>query len=135
MKKLSILAFGAVLTVMQSAPIVVAEARVASHVVDGAWESSTGESRFHVVLCGEERTRLCAKLVWLREDMRTTINLKYLDTYVLLGALPRGPNSWQGPVRYAGETTMTNITAVTSNKLTLTGCKLMVCQTVEFKRM
>lgn len=135
MKKLLVLAFVAALAAVSGVPAVIAEGHSASHVVDGAWESSTGDSRFHVVLCGEERTRLCAKLVWLREDMRTATNLRYLDTYVLLGALPLGPNNWQGPVRYAGETTMTNITAVTSNKLTLTGCKLLVCQTVEFKRM
>lgn len=131
MSRFITLAFVAVLAVMQTAPVAMAE----GHLIDGAWESTTGESRYHVVLCGDERTRLCAKLVWLREDARTNINLRYLNTFVLLGARPIGPNSWQGPVNYAGEITMTNITAVTSNKITLTGCKLMICQTIEFKRL
>ena len=68
----------------------------------GTWQTLTGESRFEVTLCGDG-TEVCAKLVWLRDDARTTENLGYLNSYVLKGAKRALENKWRGSAEYMGE--------------------------------
>ena len=51
----------------------------------GAWEMTSGESRFKVSLCGDG-TELCAQLVWLRDDARSSANAPLLNKYVLMNA-------------------------------------------------
>lgn len=101
---------------------------------EGAWESATGESRYEVTMCGDG-TQLCAKLTWLRDDARTADNLQYLNKFVLHGAKASGPDTWQGTVDVNGEQATGSITVVSDNKLKLTGCRLILCQTVEFNRI
>jgi len=100
----------------------------------GAWESTTGESRYKVSMCGDG-TQLCAKLTWLRSDARTAENLQYLNKYVVRGAKASGPNSWKGSVSVNGESATGSITAIGTNKLRLIGCRIVLCQTMEFNRI
>ncbi|HEY8595619.1 MAG TPA: DUF2147 domain-containing protein [Devosiaceae bacterium] len=100
----------------------------------GKWQVTTGESRFQVTTCGDG-TELCAKLVWLRKDMRTAENLKYLNTYVLKGALPVDANKWRGTVQYQGQTVGGSLTLVDNDRMVLTGCQLVICQRIDFTRL
>lgn len=100
----------------------------------GTWQTATGESRYTVAYCGDG-TQLCAKLTWLREDARTSQNLAYLNDYVVTGAVPVADNQWTGRVRYDGDTFTGSVTMVSSDALTLKGCKGMFCQTLDFVRL
>jgi len=99
----------------------------------GSWEVSTGEARYKVMQCGDSG-EICAKLVWLREDARTKENLRYLNTYVVTGAVPARANKWTGTVNYEGEAIGGSVTMVNHNTLRLTGCKLIACNSFEFTR-
>lgn len=100
----------------------------------GVWQTTTGESRYKVVACGKNG-EICAKLIWLRDDARTADNLRYLDTYVVKGAIPVDANKWRGMVAYEGEQIRGSMTMVASNHMRLTGCKLIACTTLEFTRV
>ena len=100
----------------------------------GTWQSTTGESRYKVSYCGDG-TQLCAKLTWLREDARTAENLAYLNDYVVKGAVPAGDNRWKGRVNYEGDTYAGSVTMVSSNSMTLKGCKGVFCQSMRFTRL
>ncbi|HEV7718316.1 MAG TPA: DUF2147 domain-containing protein [Arsenicitalea sp.] len=100
----------------------------------GSWETSTGESRYKVSLCGDG-TALCAKLTWLRSDARTPANLPYLNTYVLRGAQQTRANKWQGTVAFQGKTLGGSLTLVSSDTIKLSGCQMVVCKSVEFHRI
>ena len=100
----------------------------------GKWQTSTGESRYEVSLCGDG-TRLCAKLTWLRSDARTAENVKYLNKYVVHGAKPLAPNKWRGTVNYAGEKIAGSVTLVAPDKMRLNSCMLVVCQSIDFHRI
>ena len=100
----------------------------------GSWQSAGGESRYEVTLCGDG-TKLCARLTWLRADMRTAENLQYLNTYVVRGARSINTNKWQGTINYAGEKIGGSVVLVNANKMRLTGCKLLACQTLDFNRV
>lgn len=99
----------------------------------GQWQSATGESRYEVTFCGG--AKLCARLVWLRSDVRTADNLRYLNKYVVRGATPTEDNKWSGTVLYAGESVGGSMTLLSPDKLRLSGCKLVMCQTLEFERI
>jgi len=114
--------------------IVVAPAGAADPVSPvGQWQTATGESRYEVSYC--YGTRLCARLTWLRADARTPENLAYLNTYVVLGARQTGANKWSGMVSYGGEHINGNMILLDSDSMRLNGCKLIMCQTVEFERI
>lgn len=98
----------------------------------GTWETSSGESRYKVVRCGDA---ICAKLVWLRKDARTPENLAYLNKWVVNGARPVDADSWKGTVRFEGKTVGGQMTLVSSNRMKLEGCQLMFCKTVDFRRV
>ena len=100
----------------------------------GKWRTTTGESQYEVTLCGDG-TRLCAKLTWLRADARTADNLAYLNKYVVRGAKPTSANKWRGIINYAGEKIGGSVTLISANRMRLNGCKLIVCQTMDFKRV
>lgn len=101
----------------------------------GTWQSATGESRYKVSYCGEDGNQLCARLTWLRADARTPENLPYLGAYVVKGAVPAGGDQWEGRVNYNGETFSGRVTMVSSDAMTLKGCKGMFCQSMEFNRI
>ncbi|MDB5562658.1 MAG: hypothetical protein JWN11_2076 [Hyphomicrobiales bacterium] len=99
----------------------------------GSWETSTGESRYKVSLCGDG-TALCAKLTWLRSDARTPDNLPYLNTYVLKGAQQTRANKWQGTVAFQGKSVGGSLTLVSSDTIRLSGCQVL-CKSLEFHRI
>lgn len=101
---------------------------------EGIWQTTTGESRFEVSLCGDG-TQVCAKLVWLREDARTAENLRYLDSYVLMGARRALENKWRGSAEYMGETIKGTLTLVGADVMTINGCKGALCQKFELTRI
>lgn len=100
----------------------------------GTWQSTTGEARYKVSLCGDG-TQLCAKLTWLRKDARTQSNLRYLNTYVVKGAQPVKDNTWKGAVTYNGATVSGSVTLVGRDALKLKGCALAFCQSLDFVRI
>jgi uncharacterized protein (DUF2147 family) len=100
----------------------------------GLWQTSTGESRFEVTLCGDG-TEVCARLVWLREDARTAENLPYLNSYVLMGAKRALENKWRGEAEYLGEVVKGTLTMVDADTMTLNGCKGALCQKFKLNRL
>ncbi|MCW5722957.1 MAG: DUF2147 domain-containing protein [Devosia sp.] len=100
----------------------------------GTWQTTTGESRYAVSLCGDG-TQLCAKLTWLRADARTPANLAMLNTMVVHEARSTDANKWRGTVRYEGQTVSGSLTLLGKNRMTLSGCKLIACQKVDFVRL
>ena len=100
----------------------------------GTWQTTTGESRYAVSYCGDG-TELCAKLTWLREDAKTPENLALLNKYVVQGAQATAQNKWRGTVSYDGHTVSGSVTLVNEDKLSLSGCKLIACQKVDFVRI
>ena len=100
----------------------------------GTWQTTTGESRYAVSYCGDG-TELCAKLTWLREDAKTPENLALLNKYVVQGAEPTAQNKWRGTVKYDGHTVAGSVTQISEDKLSLSGCKLIACQKVDFVRI
>jgi len=100
----------------------------------GTWQTTTGESRFEVTLCGDG-TEVCAKLVWLRPDARTPDNLAYLNSFVLLGAKRALENKWRGTAEYMGEVVKGTLTLVDADTITINGCKGALCQKFELTRI
>jgi uncharacterized protein (DUF2147 family) len=117
-----------------AALMTVSTAFAAGGTPTGTWQTTTGESRFQVTLCGDG-TQLCAKLVWLRDDARTAENLPYLDTYVLMGAKRVVGNKWRGEADYLGETVKGTLALVDEDTMTLNGCKGLVCQKFTLTRL
>jgi uncharacterized protein (DUF2147 family) len=100
----------------------------------GTWQSTTGESRYKVTLCGDG-TQLCARLTWLRQDARTPQNLQYLGKTVVNRAVPIAPNKWNGSVAYDGDMLKGSVIMVSANQLKLSGCKAVFCQSMNFVRV
>ena len=100
----------------------------------GTWQTTSGESRFEVTLCGDG-TQVCAQLVWLRDDARTSENLQYLNQYVLIGAKRAVENKWRGQAEYLGEVVKGTLTLVDGDTMTINGCKGALCQKFELNRL
>jgi uncharacterized protein (DUF2147 family) len=99
----------------------------------GRWEVTTGESRYDVVYCGEDR-QICAVLVWLREDQRTAENLALLHKYIVRHARPDGTQSWSGEVNLAGNTYAGTMRMLSRDLMLVQSCSGMLCQTFELSR-
>ena len=100
----------------------------------GNWQSSDGQASVKVTMCGDG-TQLCAKLTGLAGDARTAKNLQLLNTYVVERAAKADTNVWQGTVHLNGQTADGHITLVSSNTITVNGCQLGMCRTIEFRRV
>ncbi len=100
----------------------------------GTWQTTTGESRYTVSLCGDG-TQLCAKLTWLRADARTPENLELLNQYVVRNAKSTAQNKWLGTVHYDGKLVSGSVTLVSNSKMRLSGCKFVACQSVDFIKL
>ena len=74
-------------------------------------------------------------LVWLRDDARTSENLKYLNQYVLIGAKRAVENKWRGQAEYLGEVVKGTLTLVDGDTMTINGCKGALCQKFELTRL
>jgi uncharacterized protein (DUF2147 family) len=99
----------------------------------GTWQVTTGEARYAVMSCGNGK--LCAKLVWLRSDARTTQNIALLNHYVVSGARAEGGGKWSGDVTLNGNSYAGTMQMVSTNFMTLKGCSGILCQTYEFTRI
>ena len=99
----------------------------------GQWQVTSGEARYTVTSCGGDN--LCAKLVWLRSDARTSDNLALLNKYVVQGAQPAGSGTWNGAVTFNGHSYDGTMQLVSKNYMTLKGCSGILCQTYEFTRL
>ncbi|MDB5588295.1 MAG: hypothetical protein JWP26_3265 [Devosia sp.] len=111
-------------------------APVAAQVLSpvGTWQTTTGESRYKVSLCGDG-TQLCAKLTWLRADARTPENLALLNKPVVQNAKSIDENKWRGMVKYDGHEVLGSVTLVNANEMKLSGCQLVACKQVDFVRL
>ena len=99
----------------------------------GSWEVTTGESRYDVIYCGKQ-PQICATLVWLRKDQRTTENLALLHKYVVRHARPTGAQSWTGEVSLAGNTYRGTMTMLSEDLMVVRGCSGIFCKTFELAR-
>jgi uncharacterized protein (DUF2147 family) len=79
--------------------------------------------------------QLCAKLVWLRSDARSLVNLAFLNKYVVRGAQPTGKGTWAGNITLNGNSYAGTMKLVSKNFMTLKGCSGILCQTYEFTRI
>lgn len=100
----------------------------------GTWQSVDGTTRFEITLCGDG-TEVCAKLVYLSGEAATAENLQYLNQYVLLGAKRALENKWRGQAEYLGEIVKGTMTMVSSDVMTINGCKGALCQKFELVRL
>lgn len=101
---------------------------------EGTWQTTTGESRYAVSLCGDG-TELCAKLTWLRDDAKTPENLALLNKLVVQGAKEVEENKWRGTVKYDGHSVDGSVTLVSADQMQLSGCQLVACKKVDFVRL
>jgi uncharacterized protein (DUF2147 family) len=92
---------------------------------EGVWQSSTGESRYRVEMCGDG-TQLCAKLVWLSDSPVNKGSERYLNTYLIDKAKKVGGNRWAGDVHAKGQTLSGTVTLRNANTIDLKGCMLVV---------
>lgn len=97
----------------------------------GTWQLSTGESRYAVVSCGGDA--ICARLTWLREDVRTPENMALLNTIVVRGR-PVRADRWQGTAIYEGDTVEASMVMLDDDTMKLTGCQFL-CRTMTLARV
>lgn len=100
----------------------------------GSWQSTDGQARVRVTMCGDG-TELCATLTGLAGEARNARNLELLNSYVVDRAQLADANVWQGTVHFNGETARGNIRLESSNVITVSGCQLGMCKTFQFKRI
>ena len=100
----------------------------------GSWQSTDGQARVKVTLCGDG-TQLCAKLTGLSGEARTAKNLQLLNTYVVEQAQRSASNVWRGKVHLNGQTSDGHITLVSLNAISVSGCQLGMCKMFEFRRV
>ncbi|HEY4202844.1 MAG TPA: DUF2147 domain-containing protein [Devosiaceae bacterium] len=103
-----------------SAPALAAAASPA-----GIWQTSTGESRYEVSMCGDG-TQLCAKLIWLSDSPVNNGSEKYLNTFLIEKAKQVGPNKWSGDVHAKGQTLSGTVTLRDANTIDLRGCLMAI---------
>ncbi len=99
----------------------------------GVWEADNRESRYKVTLCGDG-TQLCAELVWIRPKDINRRNKQYLNTYVVYEAVRSRPAEWKGNINVYGTTYGGSVKIINQNKLLLTGCIFILCETFELNR-
>lgn len=99
----------------------------------GQWEADNKESRYDVTLCGDG-TQLCAELVWIRPKDINRRNKQYLNTYVVYEAERSRPAEWRGDINVYGTTYSGSVKIINQNKLLLTGCLFILCETFELNR-
>lgn len=102
----------------------------------GLWEPDNRESRYEFTLCGENSDRLCAKLIWIREDVQDSRNMKYLNTYMFSEARHVRPGVWTGTVSLEGFRIGGTLTQTAANTMTLNACVLFVfCENIKLNRV
>jgi len=100
----------------------------------GSWQMLDGQARVRVTMCGDG-TQLCALLTGLSGGARTPANIRLLNDYVVANAIQAARNSWHGVVRFGGQTAEGDIALVSQNTITVSGCRLGMCKTLQFERV
>jgi len=100
----------------------------------GAWQSTDGLARVQVSMCGDG-TQLCALLTRLNGSARTPENVRLLNSYVVAGAQRAALNLWLGTVHFGGQTAEGHIAMRDADDIVVSGCKLGMCKTMEFRRI
>lgn len=102
----------------------------------GIWEPDNRESRYAFSYCGENNQRLCAELIWIREDVQDARNTKYLNTYMFKDARHVQPNLWRGTVTLEGFNIGGTVTQSSDNTMQLDACVLFViCENIRLNRV
>ncbi len=99
----------------------------------GRWQVTNGESRYQVLFC--QRDKLCAKLIWLRDDVKDPKARAYLNQYVVTEAVEVKPNLWTGALKYNGDVYQGQLTVNDDEHMSLKGCKVVFCQTFKLVRL
>ena len=131
MPNLTRLAAATVLLGLLATPVLAAGAKTSPA---GSWQSTDGQARVRVTLCGDG-TQLCAKLTGLSGKARTPENLQLLNSYVVEAAALTDTNQWQGTVHLNGQTADGHITLVSANTISVSGCQMGFCKTFTFQRV
>lgn len=101
---------------------------------EGTWWPDNKESRYEFSFCRGDNKRLCAKLIWIREDQRDAKNMKYLNTYIFTSLKPKGSNQWGGGLKIKGITGNGVITMKSEDRMSLKACAFMMCDTINLSR-
>ena len=99
---------------------------------EGTWRDEYG-TIFQISLCGDG-TGLCAKLIDVQGKSRTEENLAYVNQQVLQ-ADQTAEAEWKGTVIYNGSEAGATINQNGPDTLSITGCRMILCQTLVFNRM
>ncbi|GHA29407.1 hypothetical protein GCM10007989_26240 [Devosia pacifica] len=101
----------------------------------GMWQTVEGDARFDVKACDGTADEICATLVWLRDDAHSPENLQLMNQLVVWDAKPTAANRWRGMVNYKGHVVKGSLTMLGVNSMKVTGCKFVLCETMEFERL
>lgn len=102
----------------------------------GIWEPDNRESRYAFTYCGPDNQRLCAELIWIREDVQDARNTKYLNNYMFKDARHVQPNLWRGTVTLEGFNIGGTVTQTSENAMQLDACVLFViCENIKLNRV
>jgi uncharacterized protein (DUF2147 family) len=100
---------------------------------DGYWITEGQKARYLVTSCGEGA--LCAILLWIRPDLRTERNTKYVNTAIFENLPRQGEASWRGEVTLEGRTFNGVVEMVNADQMKVTGCVFILCDTVMMSRL
>ena len=115
--------------------VIVAPALAADLSPVGQWEVASGESRYRISYCGAGGKLLCARLTWLRDDVKTKENLALLGDYVVKGAREAADNEWTCTVHYDGHTYEGTVTLLSRDAMLFHSCSGIFCQSFELNRL
>lgn len=102
----------------------------------GIWEPNNKESRYQFSYCGEAGDRLCAQLIWIREDVQDARNMKYLNTYMFRNARMTSQGHWSGTVTLEGFNIGGTVTQTSDDRMQLKACALFVfCEDIALNRV
>ncbi|MCD7060254.1 hypothetical protein [Pelagibacterium xiamenense] len=130
--------FGGTLMRMVAAAGLVLGAMAPAMALDptGIWEPDNKESRYEFTYCGDNGDRLCAELIWIREDVQDARNTKYLNTYIFSDARQIAGNQWKGNVSLEGFNIDGTLTMRNPDEMALNACALFVfCEKIHLTKV
>lgn len=93
--------------------------------VTGLWRPDKS-SDWDVTRCGDDGSKLCIKVVGLRDHMDSDKNRPYLNSMILDHAKPVGKNRWKGKLTLFGQTGDATVTLRSANDLNIKVCAYVV---------
>jgi len=97
----------------------------------GTWAATDGKSRYEISFCGGGEA-LCGKLIWLRDA--DDPNRDYLNQVVVKGE-QSAENKWTGSVLHEGDIYAGTMIMTGEDRLKVTGCQAIFCQTVNLTKV